>query len=96
MDKLSHMIADQVEANYWLPMRACRYGPQITHLLFIDDLLVFAEASIEQAYCVLHCLDTFLKLLVKRLIGIKHMCIFPKMLILNIARKFYNTQVLIR
>jgi len=59
MDKLSHMIANQVEAGYWLPMRAGMYGLQISHLLFADDLLLFAETSIEQAHCVLHCLDTF-------------------------------------
>jgi len=47
MDKLSHIIADHVEAEYWKPMRAGRYGPQISHLLFVDDLLLFAEASIE-------------------------------------------------
>jgi hypothetical protein len=27
MEKLSHIIADQVEANYWKPMRAGRNGP---------------------------------------------------------------------
>jgi len=59
MDKLSHIIADQVEAEYWKPMRAGRYGPQISHLLFVDDLLLFAEASIKQAHCVMHCLDLF-------------------------------------
>jgi len=85
MDKLSHMIADQVEANYWLSMRAGRYGPQISHLLFGDDLFLFAEALI-----------LFVRLLFKRLIGIKPMCIFPKMLIPNFVRKFYNTQVLIK
>jgi len=52
MDRLSHIIADQVEAEYWKPMTAGRYGPQIYHLLFADDLLVFAEASIEEDHCV--------------------------------------------
>jgi len=59
MEKLSHIIADQVDACYWKPMRAGRYRPQISHLVFVDDLLLFAEASIEQAHCVLHCLDMF-------------------------------------
>jgi hypothetical protein len=59
MERLSHIIADQVEAEYWKPMRAGRYGPQISHLPFANDLLLFAEASIEQAHCVMHCLDLF-------------------------------------
>ncbi|CAJ2627891.1 unnamed protein product [Trifolium pratense] len=59
MERLSHIITDQVEANYWKPMRAGRYGPQISHLLFVGDLLLFAEASIDQAHCVMHCLDLF-------------------------------------
>jgi len=54
-----HIIADQVEVEYWKPMRAGRYGPQISHLLFANDLLLFVEASIEQAQCVMHCLHLF-------------------------------------
>lgn len=42
MERLSHIIADQVDGQYWKPMRADRYGPQISHLLFADDLLLFA------------------------------------------------------
>jgi len=61
MDRLSHIIADQVKAQYWKPMRAGRYGPQISHLLFVDDLLLSAEASIEQAHCIMHCLEHFCK-----------------------------------
>jgi hypothetical protein len=59
MEQLSHIIADQVDAQYWKPMRAGRYGPQISHLLFVDDLLLFAEASFEQSHCIMHCLNLF-------------------------------------
>ncbi|CAJ2669949.1 unnamed protein product [Trifolium pratense] len=59
MERLSHIIADQVDAEYWKPMRAGRNGPKISHLLFADDLLLFAEASIEQVHCIMHCLDIF-------------------------------------
>ena len=48
-----------MDANYWKPMRAGRYGPRVSLILFPDDLLLFAKASIEQAHCVLHCLDMF-------------------------------------
>lgn len=59
MERLSHIIADEVDAQYWNPMRASSYDPQISHLLFADDLLLFAKASIEQAHCIMHCLDLF-------------------------------------
>lgn len=33
-------------------MHAVSSGPQISHLLFVDDLLLFIEASIEQAHFI--------------------------------------------
>lgn len=40
-------------------MRAGRYGPQISHFLFANDLLLFKEASIEEAHWFMDCLDLF-------------------------------------
>ncbi|MCH79574.1 putative ribonuclease H protein [Trifolium medium] len=45
MDKLSHMILQGVQDGDWKPMRAGRNGPLISHLMFADDLILFAEAT---------------------------------------------------
>lgn len=57
MDCLSHIIADQIDARYWKLCKACE--PKVSHLLFTDDLLLFAKATIEQAYYITHCPDQF-------------------------------------
>jgi len=89
MEKLFHIIADQVDACYWKPLRAGRYGPQISHLLFADDLLLFAKASIEQAHCVLHCLDMFCQASGQRINYQKtQVFFFLRMLIINLERIF--------
>jgi hypothetical protein len=38
---LSHIIIDQVEDNYLKPMRASISRPQLSHLLFAIDILLF-------------------------------------------------------
>lgn len=48
MDNLSHIIADSVREGNWKPMKVGRQGLNISHLNFTDDLLLFAEASVEQ------------------------------------------------
>lgn len=55
--RLSHIILDQVDACYWKRMCAGRDGPQFSHLIFSNDLLLFPEVTIAKAYCIKHCLD---------------------------------------
>jgi hypothetical protein len=59
IERLSHMICREVEAGSWKPMRAGRDGPLISHLMFADDILLFAEASLEQMNLILYILDQF-------------------------------------
>ncbi|XP_072076475.1 uncharacterized protein [Arachis hypogaea] len=61
MNKLSMLIEDGVEEGNWKPMKAGREGPIISHLLFADDLLLFAEVSENQIRRILRMLQIFSK-----------------------------------
>lgn len=61
MEVLHHKIQAAVEENRWTPCAASQGGPQISHLFFVDDLLLFGEASIRQAECMQTILDSFCK-----------------------------------
>lgn len=41
----------------WKPIYASRGGPKLSNLFFADDIILFAEASIDQAMVVKTCLD---------------------------------------
>ncbi|XLU93619.1 hypothetical protein S245_007971 [Arachis hypogaea] len=53
------MIKEKVMNGEWVPMKAGRNGPPISHLLFADDILLFAKASEEQMRTVLDALHQF-------------------------------------
>jgi hypothetical protein len=59
MDKLSHLISQAVQEGEWKPMRAGRNGPLISHLMFADDLILFAEANMDQLNVVLKIIHQF-------------------------------------
>jgi hypothetical protein len=59
MDKLSHLISHEVHVGEWKPMKAGITGPLISHLMFADDLILFAEASAQQLNVVLNILGRF-------------------------------------
>ncbi|MCH87793.1 ribonuclease H, partial [Trifolium medium] len=62
MDKLSHLIAKEVDNKDWMAMRAGRNGPHISHLMFADDLLLFGKATEKQMECTMRTLDKFSKM----------------------------------
>ena len=59
MERLSHLIDREVQLGSWKPVRASRNGPPISNLAFADDLILFSEASVEQAEIMMNCLSTF-------------------------------------
>ncbi|KAK4286586.1 hypothetical protein QN277_003122 [Acacia crassicarpa] len=59
MDRLSHIIDDLVRAKKWKPVMITKDGPAISHLMFADDLLLFGEASEEQATCMMEAIHNF-------------------------------------
>ena len=50
MERLAHVIEAAVLEKRWKSVIASRGGPSISNLMFADDLVLFAEASVEQAH----------------------------------------------
>lgn len=57
MEYLSHLIQDEVNCGNWKPITVG--GVKLSHLFFADDLILFAEASSDQALVIKRCLDKF-------------------------------------
>jgi len=51
MESLSHSIEEACRSGNWKPIRLIRNGPEISHLMFADDVVLFVEASTDQANC---------------------------------------------
>ncbi|CAL1356334.1 unnamed protein product [Linum trigynum] len=61
IERLSHVIEEAVKEKKWKPIQLVRGGVGLTHLFFADDLVLFAEATVEQADVVMSCLQKFCK-----------------------------------
>lgn len=47
MKRLSHIISTAVENKFWKPIKVGKNGPCLSHLAFVDDLILFAEAYLD-------------------------------------------------
>ncbi|VVA38357.1 PREDICTED: reverse mRNAase [Prunus dulcis] len=59
IEKLSHIIFDEVDKKRWKCVKSSQSGPCVSHLFFADDLVLFAEASTKQAQIMRDCLEKF-------------------------------------
>ena len=59
IERLSHGILAAVGVGKWHHITLSRNGVPLSHLFFADDLLLFAESSIEQTSVISSVLDSF-------------------------------------
>lgn len=60
IERLSHMIMDAINEGAWKPVSIAKSGLKLSHLFFVDDIVLFAEASMDQMAIIKQCLDNFL------------------------------------
>ncbi|KAK3222789.1 hypothetical protein Dsin_009814 [Dipteronia sinensis] len=59
MEKLSHIINHKLIKGSWKPVKISRGGPAISHLFFTNDLILFGQASLQQAQVMKDYIDIF-------------------------------------
>nr|KYP61054.1 Retrovirus-related Pol polyprotein LINE-1 [Cajanus cajan] len=59
MERLFQLINMTIDHRLWKPIQLSRNGPMISHLAFADDIVLFAEASLDQVEVIQGCLNVF-------------------------------------
>lgn len=57
MERLSHLIEGVVHTNNRKGIEVAVGGPVLSHLMFADDVVLFAEATKENVMCIKNCLQ---------------------------------------
>lgn len=78
LEKLSQLISHKVESGCWKGIKLDLAGPTLSHLCFADDMVLFSEASLDQADIIRECLDRFCATSGQRISFSKSQVLFSK------------------
>ena len=87
IESLAHGILYAVHLKQWKPITLRRRGPEISHLFFTDDLILFAKVSLSQADIINQYLDLFCKSSVQKVSQEKIRVFFSKNINHNRAKE---------
>ncbi|GMI77927.1 hypothetical protein HRI_001462000 [Hibiscus trionum] len=59
MERLGHAIRNVVDVGSWIPLLMARSGLPLSHLLFADDLILYAKADLTRDQNVSSILSEF-------------------------------------
>lgn len=59
MEFLEHLIEEKCSEKSWIPVKSSKSGLTISHLFFVDDLVLFAEADHINCSTIRDVLDEF-------------------------------------
>ena len=90
MEKLAHLIQEQMNNGSWKPIRLNSNGPPISHLFFADDLVIFAEASLNQVRIIKKCMTAFCSASGQRVNAAKTRVFFSKNVNHNVREELSN------
>lgn len=59
IEQLGLLIRESVAKGVWKSVLISQRGPEISHLMFVDDMVLFAEASMEQMSVIISIMNCF-------------------------------------
>jgi hypothetical protein len=87
LEKLSQFISREVEDGLWKPSTVSRNRLGISHLCFVDDMMLFAEVNTKQMDIILKCLNVFCEVSGQRINVAKTKILFSK----NVSTSLANS-----
>ncbi|KAA3462098.1 Retrovirus-related Pol polyprotein LINE-1 [Gossypium australe] len=90
MEWLGWFIRAKMDISNWDPIRLSRTGPAISHLFFVDDLVIFYKARLDQTRLLDSILTQFCEISGHILVLGKVISFFPRLLELMSAIKLIN------